>query len=164
MASTSLPRRNGWSNHFFLLSGVLTLSLSYKQVKGRCFWFGGPPLPDHEVPRWKGGDPAEEQPNRIHPLPAEDKNPLERVAHAANASTIRSVHTTDFTHMAPTTELVVLTSASATPPYVQLASELFSDFRSASATVQSHTSFFVGGSRDLVERYLPIVSNREGIV
>jgi hypothetical protein len=124
---------DGWSNFFFALLGVPALSLSHGEVGGRCFWFGGNPLPDHGVPRWKGGDPEEEQPNRLHPLPAEDINPLKRVAHAANASTIRSVHTTDFTHMAPTTELVVLTSDSAAPPYVQLANELFSDFRSASA-------------------------------
>jgi len=61
--------------------------------------FGGNPLPDHEVPRWQGRDPEEEQSHRLHPLLAEDRD---------------------------------LPDGSA-QPYGQLASELFSDFPSASA-------------------------------
>jgi hypothetical protein len=211
MASVSLTKMDGWNNCFFTLLGVPALSLSHGEVGGRCFWFGRNPLFDHEVPWWKGGDPEEEQPNRRYPLPAEDSNPLERVAHAANASPLWSVHTTNFARMASTTERVVLTCDRAAPPYVQLANKLFADFRSASAVVKTAYSpsrelvcwdwlrldeldfdcqaappgtledlgrdwpwqkqcratspfLLVLAVTDEVERYLPRVSNREGIV
>jgi hypothetical protein len=184
MASVSLTKMDGRNNFFFTLLSVPALSLSHGEVGGRCFWFGRNPLSDHEVPWWKGGDPEEEQPNRSHPLPAEDRNPLERV---------------------------VLTCDRAAPPYVQLANKLFADFRSASAMVKTAYSpsrelvcwdwlrldeldfncqavppgtledlgrdgpwqkqcratgpfLLVLAVTDEVERYLPRVSNREGIV
>ena len=84
MASAILTKIDGWSNFFFTLLGVPGLFLSHGEVGGRCFWFGAPPLP------------------------AEDINPLERVAHAANASTIRSVHTTDFSTFSVLSQLALL--------------------------------------------------------
>src|SRR5215468_4663258 len=137
MVSISLTKMDGRNNFFFALLGVPALSLSHGEVGGRCSWFGRNPLPDHEVPWWKSGDPEEEQPNRSHPLPAKDRNPLERGAHAANASPLWSAHTTNFARMAPTTERVVLTCDRAALPYVQLANKLFADFRSASAMVKT---------------------------
>ena len=88
MVSISLTKIDEWSNLFFTLLGVFALSLSHGEVGGRLFLFGGNPIPDHGVSWWKGGDPAEEQLNRPHPLPAEDINSLEHVAHTAHASAI----------------------------------------------------------------------------
>ena len=133
MASISLTKIDEWSNLFFTLLGIFALSLSHGEVGGRFFLFGGNSLPDHGVPPWKGRDPEEEQPNRLHPLPTEDIAPPERVAHTANASAIRAGNTTNFTQMAPTTGPVVPTFDSVAHFYGQLASEIFSDFWSASA-------------------------------
>jgi hypothetical protein len=130
MVSISLTEIDERSNPFFFLLGVFALSLFYEKVGGRFFLFGGHPLPDHEVPRWKDRDPEEEQPNRLHHLPTEDIALPERIAHTGNASAIRAVNTTDFIQMAPTTGHVGLTFNGAAHPYVQLASELFSDFSS----------------------------------
>jgi hypothetical protein len=134
MVSISLTEIDERSNPFFLL-GVSALSLFYEfeKVGGRFFLFGGHPLSDHGVPQWKNRDPEEEQPNRLHHLPTEDIALLERVAHTGNASAIRAVNTTDFTQRAPTTGRVGLTFNGAAHPYVQLASELFSDFPSVRA-------------------------------
>lgn len=211
MASVSLTKMDEWNNSFFTLLGLPALSLSHGEVGGHCFWFGRNPRSDHDVPWWKGRDPAEEQPNRLHSLPAEDRNPLERVAHAANASLLWSVHATHFARIAPTTERLVLTCDRAVPSYVQLANKLFAAFQPASAMVKTAYSpsrelacwdwrsldaldfnfqavppgtledlgrdwpwpkqhratrpfLLVLAVTDEVERYLPRVSNREGIV
>jgi hypothetical protein len=148
--------------------------------------FGGNSLPDHGVPPWKGRVPEEEQPHRPRPLPTEDIGLQELFAHTTNTSAIRTRNTTDYTQRAPTLRPIVLTFCGTVHPSIQLASTVFSDFSLLSAekpvpmmgsqlfllplnfilieTAQSYKSFFVGDGRDLVERYLPIVSNREGIV
>ena len=133
MAFISLTKIDERSNFFFSLLGVFALSLSHGEVGGRFFLFGGNPLPNHGVPRWKGRDPEEEQLHRLHPFPTEDIDLPTRVVHTANASAIRAVNTMDFTQMAPTTGPVVPTFDSAAHPYGQLVSEIFSDFWSASA-------------------------------
>ena len=109
MVFMSLTKIDEQGNLFFTLLGVFTLSLAHGEVGGRFFLFSGNPLPDYGVPRWKGRDPEEEQPNRLHPLPTEDIDLPERVAHTANASAIRAGNTTNFTQMAPTTGPVVPT-------------------------------------------------------
>ena len=83
---------------FSVVRRPCTISVSRGEVGGRFFLFGGNPIPDHGVSRWKGGDPAEEHLNRPYPLPAEDINSLEHVAHTAHASAISM----DFCHMVKT--------------------------------------------------------------
>ena len=97
MAFIILTKVDERGNLFFFLLGVLALSLSHEEVGGRFFLFDGNPLPDHGVPWGQGRDLEEEQLHRLHPLPAEDIDLPERVAHTANASAIRAVNTTDFT-------------------------------------------------------------------
>src|SRR5438094_7232890 len=130
MTSISLTEINGWGNFFLTLLGALALSPSHGEVGGRFFCLVG----THCQAMESRGGRAERQKrnNRIDPTPpAEDVDPLERVTHAANA--VRAVNTTDFTLIAPTNGPVVLTFDGATNHYVQLASEIFSDFRAASA-------------------------------
>lgn len=133
MVLTSLTKRDKRSNLFFFLLDIFAHSLFYGKVGGRFFLFGGNPLPDHGLPRWQGRDPEEEQPHRLHPLPTEDIAFPQRVAHTANASTMRAGNTTAFTQMAPTTGRVGLTFNGTAHPYVQLTSELFSGFPLVSA-------------------------------
>src|SRR5438270_5039518 len=118
MASISLTKIDAWSNLFFILLGVLALSLYHGEVGGRFFLFGENSLPDHGVPRWKGRDPEEEQPHRLHPLSAEDIDLPERVAYTANASAIRAGNTTDCIQRAPTPRSIVLTFYNTAHPYV----------------------------------------------
>jgi hypothetical protein len=99
MVLTSLTKIDEQGNLFFSLPGVLALSLSHEEVRGRFFLFGGNPLPDHGVLRWQGRDPEEAQSYRLSPLLAEDSDLPD----------------------------------GAVQPYGQLASEIFSDFPSASA-------------------------------
>src|SRR5262245_21036335 len=133
MVSISLTKIAEWGNLFLILLGVFALSLSHGEAGGRFFLFGGNSLPDHGVPRWKGRALEEEQPHRPHSLSAEDIGLSERVVHSANASAIQAGNTTDFTQRSPATRRVLLIFSSAAHPYVQLASESFSNFWSASA-------------------------------
>jgi hypothetical protein len=73
MVSISLTKMDEQSNLFSLL-GVLALSLFHEEVRGRFFLFGGNPLSDHGVPRWKSRDPEEAQSYRLLPFLAEDRD------------------------------------------------------------------------------------------
>lgn len=149
MVCVSLTRINAGSNLFFILPGVLPLSLSYEEVGGRFFLPGGNPLPGYGVPRRKGRNPAEKQPNRLHSPPPEHIDLQELFTHTANASAIQSV---------TGSKLLLLT--------LNVINVIAGDQNPLVETLCRATRPFllvVAVTCD-VERYLPIVSNREGIV
>src|SRR5262245_7363555 len=133
MVSISLTKIAERSNLFFILLGVLALSLSHGEVERRFFVLGGISLPDHGVPPWKDRVPEEEQPHRPRPLPTEGIGLQERFAHTTNTSAIRAGNTTECTQKAPTLRPVVLTFYSTAHPSIQFASTIVSDFSSLSA-------------------------------
>jgi len=109
MASVSLAKVDGWGNLFFPLAGVLALSPSHGERGGRFFLVWQAPTVRPWSPAVAGRNSKRGTTASTPPLPAEDVDPRERVAHAANVITIQAVPTAAFTLIALTTGSVVST-------------------------------------------------------